>query len=75
MHAYSPIEANLAPCLCLGIVGKQLQKMPTKVAVVFKPQPDKLAVLYLAKRSKGSLTGAETGSILGDSVDPGLFPL
>ncbi len=43
------------------------------VSIVFQPSVGKLAVLYLAKRATpGVLTG--TGSILGDAVDPTMFP-
>ena len=44
------------------------------VAIVFKPTPGKLAMLYLAKRATpAKLTSAET--ILGKTVDDGLFPV
>eukprot|EP00756_Hemistasia_phaeocysticola_P061591 Hpha_TRINITY_DN5050_c0_g1::TRINITY_DN5050_c0_g1_i1::g.94028::m.94028 len=42
------------------------------VAVVFRPQPSRLGMLYLAKRSKGRLLWE--GSILGDAVSDDVFP-
>merc|ERR1712079_39578 len=62
-------------------VSRQLLHMPCMdmpdmmdVAVVFKPLPDRLAVLYLAKRATPEDLLGE-GSVLGASVDLGLFPL
>lgn len=46
------------------------------VAVVFRPQPGKLAVLYLAKRATpAALLDVGAGSILGAPLDAGLFPV
>lgn len=43
------------------------------VAVVFKPKPGKLGMLYLAKRAKPDKLKSP-GTILGDTVDSGIFP-
>jgi len=61
-------------------VTKQVLHMPCMdmpdmmdVALVFRPTPGKLAMLYLAKRAKPHLlTGKDT--ILGDSVNDTMFP-
>jgi len=42
------------------------------VAIVFKPTPEECAVIYLAKRSRGKLTGND--SVLGAPVEPVMFP-
>ena len=44
------------------------------VCIVFRPQPGKLAMLYLAKRAKPGALTAE-GSPLDSTVDDGIFPL
>eukprot|EP00442_Polarella_glacialis_P027522 CAMPEP_0115097894 /NCGR_PEP_ID=MMETSP0227-20121206/30795_1 /TAXON_ID=89957 /ORGANISM="Polarella glacialis, Strain CCMP 1383" /LENGTH=418 /DNA_ID=CAMNT_0002492315 /DNA_START=43 /DNA_END=1299 /DNA_ORIENTATION=+ len=65
-----------------GAVSRQVLHLPCMampdmmdVAVVFKPQPGKLGVLYLAKRAKPEkLRGQFGGTILGASIDDGIFP-
>ena len=42
------------------------------VALVFKPTAGRLAMLYMAKRSKRRLTGTSI-EILGDPLEPGMF--
>ena len=46
---------------------------PMDVAIIFRPQPTKLAVLYLAKRA-GPVELHGPGTVLGASVSEGLFP-
>ena len=66
--------------LTLEGVSKQVLHLPCMdipdmmdICLVFKPQPGKLAVLYLAKRAKPhTLLAGET--VLGASVDAGIFP-
>lgn len=66
--------------LALEGVSRQVLHLPCMampdmmdVAVVFRPVPGKLAVLYLAKRAKPEkLTGQDT--VLGRTVDDGIFP-
>jgi len=59
--------------LHLPIMFMDFKTCPMDVAVVFRAQPTRLAVLYLAKRA-GPHELREEGSILGASVSEGMFP-
>ena len=52
----------------------QIIKTPMDIAIVFRPQPGKLAVLYGAKAATHASLNA-AGSPLGTAVDEVLFPL
>jgi hypothetical protein len=70
-----PWELSLGgECDCEQVLHLPCMAMPDMmdVAVVFKPQPGKLAVLYMAKRCKGKLLGND--SVLGRPVAPSIFP-
>ena len=65
--------------LSLSGVTKQVLHLPCMampdvmdVCLVFRPQPGKLAMLYLAKRAKPPTLTAE-GSPLDGTVDDGIF--
>ena len=45
------------------------------MCVAFKPQPGRLAMLYLAKRAKPNRLTRPHDTVLGATVDEGLFPL
>jgi len=68
--------------LSLEGVGRQLLHLPCMampdvmdVCVAFKPQPGRLAMLYLAKRAKPNRLTRPHDTVLGATVDEGLFPL
>ena len=66
------LKGNLR--LHLPILPMSFANTPMDVAVIFRPQPGKLGVLYGAKvATAGSLTAE--GSPLGAAVDEGIFPL
>ena len=62
-------------CVSKQVLHLPCMEMPDiwDVAIVFKPRPGQLAMIYFAKRATpAKLTGA--GSVLGAPVDKGIFP-
>ena len=60
------------PILYLGV---SIPNFPMDMAMVFRPVPDRLAVLYIAKQSTPDKLLGSTSSVLGDSVSKSMFPV
>ena len=60
------------PVLFLGV---PIAKCPMDMALVFRPAPKKLAVLYIAKQCTPVKLEGSDASVLGESISKNMFPV